>query len=48
VITMVIGIPLTALTVNNKGGNGALGLVWLCLVLINVAYVWHSRPRGDR
>ena len=48
VITMVLGIPLTAITYQPSGGNAVVGLVWLCLLLINVVYAVTSRPRSGR
>ena len=47
IVSISLGIPLTALTVTAGGhpvGIGGLLVVWLAIAVINVAYSWHLRP----
>src|SRR5258706_13715249 len=47
IVSMALGIPLTALTVTagtHPVGIAGLLVVWLAITVINVAYSWHLRP----
>ncbi|MCP2339061.1 hypothetical protein [Actinomadura rupiterrae] len=44
IVSLVISVPLTAISVS-MGGPGAVTLVWLALVVLNVSYM--HRPRRD-
>jgi hypothetical protein len=44
IVSMALGIPLSAITLGNHAGNLALFIVWLSITAINVAYAFHSRP----
>jgi len=56
VVSMVLGIPLTAIAVgdgSNPVGLGGLVVIWAAIALINVAYTLHSagdwrRPPSGR
>jgi len=52
IVSMVMGIPLTAIVLGQTGGSsaGLIGLivVWLALTAINVAYSVHSRSMPGR
>ena len=44
IVSMALGIPLSAIALGNHAGNLALLIVWLGITAINVAYALHSRP----
>jgi hypothetical protein len=44
IVSMALGIPLTAIALGNHAGNLALFIIWLGITVINVAYALHSRP----
>jgi hypothetical protein len=44
IVSMALGIPLSAIALGNHAGNLALFIVWLGITAINVAYAFHSRP----
>jgi hypothetical protein len=52
IVSMVMGIPLTAIVLGQShgSGEGLIGLivVWLALTVINVAYYMHSRSLPGR
>jgi hypothetical protein len=44
IVSMALGIPLTAIALGNHAGNLALFIIWLGITVINVAYALHSKP----
>lgn len=49
VISIVLGIPITAIVAGTHGGIGALLVIWIGIAVINVANALHNRPHpGDR
>ena len=44
VVSMALGIPLSAIALGNHAGNLALFIIWLGITVINVAYALYSRP----
>jgi hypothetical protein len=44
IVSMALGIPLTAIALGNHAGNLALFIIWLGITVINVAYALSSRP----
>ena len=51
IVSMSLGIPLTALTVTagqHPVGIGGLLVVWIAIAVINVAYSWHAKPPPGR
>jgi hypothetical protein len=51
IVSMALGIPLTALTVTagqHPVGIAGLLVVWIAIAVINVAYSWHVKPPPGR
>jgi hypothetical protein len=49
VVSLIAAIPLTAISLNSGGRGGqALLVVWLGIVIVNVAYALNLRPPGGR
>jgi hypothetical protein len=48
VVSMALGIPLSAIALGNHAGNLALFIIWLGITVINVAYALHNRPPSSR
>ena len=51
IVSMALGVPLTALTVTagqHPVGIGGLLVVWIAIAVINVAYSWHAKPPPGR
>ena len=51
IVSMSLGIPLTALTVTagqHPVGIAGLLVVWIAIAVINVAYSWHAKPPPGR
>jgi hypothetical protein len=49
VISLIAAIPLTAISLNSGGhGDKTLLVVWLGIVIVNVAYALSMRPPGGR
>jgi hypothetical protein len=48
VVSMALGIPLSAIALGNHAGNLALFIIWLGITTINVAYAFHSRPPSSK
>ena len=48
IVSIALGIPLTAIEARFHYGIAGLLVVWIALTAINVAYGVHTRPRDDR
>jgi hypothetical protein len=46
VVSMVLGIPLTAIEAGFHYGIAGLVVIWVALTAINVVYGLHNRPLG--
>jgi hypothetical protein len=44
IVSIALGIPLTAIALANHAGDVALFVIWLGITVINVAYALSSRP----
>jgi hypothetical protein len=44
IVSLGVGIPLTAITEGTHTAISALVVIWLAIAVINVAYAWSSRP----
>ena len=47
IVSMALGIPLTAIALGNHAGNLALFIIWLGITVINVAYALVQHPPGS-
>lgn len=48
IVSMALGIPLTAIALGNHAGDVALFIIWLGITVINVAYALVNRPSSSR
>ncbi len=44
IVSMSLGIPLTAIALGQHAGDFALLIIWLGIVAVNVAYALYNRP----